>query len=274
MSSKVAKLVGAYRQHLGVPWQPGLAPIQRVIFAVYDKTDELRLRANVEEFALVTQQLGKRWLLIDLTESFPQWMAAQEYRDAYFESPDDLDGYPAGELTEFLALLVEQLKQRIEADAGPDRHQDNWGLIFDAVGREPPNMPPCRLAPLFDNGTSLGHERFPIRVAGWTDARLDQYIDKGTHHVKSSLSTEQGVQGHLSLLRYVLNDWGQHIDLDLLRGRIDFSQDDLILCIADLVHLPVAVPMSAERMRFSCRLLVRRHALLRALLNAPAEPPA
>lgn len=153
-----------------------------------------------------------------------------------------------------------------------DRHQDNWGLIFDAVGREPPNMPPCQLAPLFDNGTSLGHERFPNRVAGWTDARLDQYIDKGTHHVKSSLSTEHGVQGHLSLLRYVLNHWGQHIDLDLLRGRIDFSQHDLILCIADLVHLPVAVPITAERMRFVCRLTVRRHALLRALLNAPAEP--
>lgn len=120
MSSKLAKLVAAYRQHLGVPWQSGLAPIQRVIFAVYDKTDELRLRANVDEFALVTQQLGKQWLLIDLTNTFPEWMAAQEYRDAYFESPEDLDGYPAGELTEFLASLIKQLEQRIEAEAGPD----------------------------------------------------------------------------------------------------------------------------------------------------------
>ena len=50
MSSKVAKLVSAYRQHLTVPWQAGLAAIQRVIFAVYDKADELRLRANIEEF--------------------------------------------------------------------------------------------------------------------------------------------------------------------------------------------------------------------------------
>ena len=30
MSSKVAKLVTAYRQHLTVPWQTGLAAIQRV----------------------------------------------------------------------------------------------------------------------------------------------------------------------------------------------------------------------------------------------------
>lgn len=120
MSSKVAKLVSAYRQHLTVPWQAGLAAIQRVIFAVYDKADELRLRANVEEFALVTQQAGKQWLLLDVTNAFPEWMAAQEYRDAYFESPEDLAGYQAGELTEFIADLTATLKARIATQAGPD----------------------------------------------------------------------------------------------------------------------------------------------------------
>lgn len=120
MSSKVAKLVSAYRQHLSVPWQAGLAAIQRVIFAVYDKADELRLRANVEEFALATQQADKHWLLLDLTNAFPEWMAGQEYRDAYFESPEDLAGYQTGELTEFIAHLNTQLKARITAEAGPD----------------------------------------------------------------------------------------------------------------------------------------------------------
>lgn len=120
MSSKLTKLLAAYRQHLTVPWQSGLAAIQRVIFAVYDKADELRLRANVEEFALATQQAGKQWLLLDLTDSFPQWMAAQEYRDAYFESPEDLAGYQTGELTEFVADVANTLKQRIAAESGPD----------------------------------------------------------------------------------------------------------------------------------------------------------
>jgi hypothetical protein len=120
MSSKVAKLASAYRQHLTVPWQAGLAAIQRVIFAVYDKADELRLRANVDEFALVTQQAGKQWLLLDVTNAFPEWMASQEYRDAYFESPEDLAGYQTGELTEFIADLNAKLKSRISAEAGPD----------------------------------------------------------------------------------------------------------------------------------------------------------
>ena len=120
MSSKVTKLASAYRQHLTVPWQAGLAAIQRVIFAVYDKADELRLRANVEEFALVTQQAGKQWLLLDVTNAFPEWMSAQEYRDAYFECPEDLAGYQTGELTEFIAHLTAKLKARISAEAGPN----------------------------------------------------------------------------------------------------------------------------------------------------------
>lgn len=120
MSSKVAKLVSAYRQHLTVPWQAGLAAIQRVIFAVYDKADELRLRANVEEFALATQQAGKKWLLLDVTNAFPEWMAAQEYRDAYFESPEDLSGYQSGELTEFVSDLNAKLSARISAEADAD----------------------------------------------------------------------------------------------------------------------------------------------------------
>ena len=120
MSSKVSKLVSTYRQHLTVPWQAGLAAVQRVIFAVYDKSDELRLRANVEEFALVTQQAGKLWLIIDVTNAFPIWMVGQENREAYFECPEDLSGYPGGELTEFMADLIAQLKTRIAAEATPD----------------------------------------------------------------------------------------------------------------------------------------------------------
>jgi hypothetical protein len=113
MSSKVNKLAAVYKQHLDVPWQEGVAGIQRVIFAVYDKTDELRLRANLDEFQLVTQQANKKWLLIDVTQAFPDWMAKQEYRDAYFESPEDLAGYQSGELTQFVSDLIDLLKEQV-----------------------------------------------------------------------------------------------------------------------------------------------------------------
>lgn len=120
MSSKLSKLIGAYRQHLTVPWQGGLAAIQRVIFAVYDKTDELRLRAHIDEFALVTQQAGKHWLKLDVTNAFPEWMASQEYREAYFRRPARMANYQTGELTEFVTDLILKLKAQIAAQAGPD----------------------------------------------------------------------------------------------------------------------------------------------------------
>ena len=118
MPSRISKLVCAYKQHLSVPWQTGLAAIQRVIFAVYDKSDELRLRASIDEFELATQQAGKKWLLIDVTDAFPVWMAGQEYRDAYFDSPEDLAGYQTGELGEFVAHLCASIQARIDSEAG------------------------------------------------------------------------------------------------------------------------------------------------------------
>jgi len=118
--NKISKLLHAYKEHLAVPWQDGLAAIQRVIFAVYDKTDELRLRASIGEFEIATQQAAHDWLLIDVTNAFSGWMAEQEYRDAYFESPEDLVGYHTGEITKFVQTFIQQLRQRIAEEAGPN----------------------------------------------------------------------------------------------------------------------------------------------------------
>ena len=113
MSNRINKLLSAYKDFLSVPKQEGLAAIQRVIFAVYDKTDELRLRNVIDEFSLVTKEAGEKWLLIDITNAFPKWMVEQEYKDAYFECPDDMAGYQTGELVEFTSSLIDDLKDQI-----------------------------------------------------------------------------------------------------------------------------------------------------------------
>jgi hypothetical protein len=118
--SKLDKLVYAYHEHISLPWQAGLAAIQRVIFAVYDKNEELRLRAHLGEFELETKQSGHEWLQIDVTNAFPDWMNAQEYRESYFENPEDLVGYQNGEITEFINALIADLKQNITSHSGPD----------------------------------------------------------------------------------------------------------------------------------------------------------
>jgi len=52
MSSRLKRLLHNYQNHISVPWQKGLAGVQKVIFVVYDKTDELRFRARLTELKL------------------------------------------------------------------------------------------------------------------------------------------------------------------------------------------------------------------------------
>ncbi|MFN9977030.1 MAG: DUF1788 domain-containing protein, partial [Phycisphaerae bacterium] len=76
--SKVKRLLNSYARFIEVPWRDDAAAAQRVIFCVYHETDELRLRARIEEFELATTNAGHRWALFDLTDTFSGWMAGQK----------------------------------------------------------------------------------------------------------------------------------------------------------------------------------------------------
>lgn len=90
--SKLKNLLREYERYISIPWQQGLAGAQRVVFIVYDKVDELRFRSMVDEFEIATKDVGHNWKLLDLTNSFPKWMANLDYHDTYFEAPEDVDG--------------------------------------------------------------------------------------------------------------------------------------------------------------------------------------
>jgi len=89
--SSIEALVQAYRQFVSLPWESHLAGPQKVWFALYNPLDERRLRAQVGEFEIATKKAQHNWHLCDLTDCFSTWMTAQEYRQAYFESPEDLE---------------------------------------------------------------------------------------------------------------------------------------------------------------------------------------
>ena len=113
MSNRLNRLIRSYSSFISIPWMRGLADEQRVLFAVYHKEDELKLRARIEEFRLATESAGHPWLELDITRLFPEWMAGQKYREDYFEDPDDLKPkYKA-----FVRQSVDKLAERIQLEA-------------------------------------------------------------------------------------------------------------------------------------------------------------
>lgn len=89
--SYVDELVAAYSRFVALPWQQNLAPPQRVWMAVYPPEHERRLRLHVPAFRAATNEHHHPWALVDVTKSFETWMAAHDYRDAYFEDPELLE---------------------------------------------------------------------------------------------------------------------------------------------------------------------------------------
>jgi hypothetical protein len=109
----IEKLLTAYERFVKLPWDPVIAGPQRVWFAVYSPAEERRLRARLVGFEAATLSAGRRWRHVDITQAFARWMASQEYREAYFEEPPDLE--PA--LDSFREALGAQVR---EALCSPD----------------------------------------------------------------------------------------------------------------------------------------------------------
>lgn len=88
--SEIQALAQAYERFVKLLWDANLAGPQKVWFVIYAPEQERRLRLHISDFEMATKRAKHGWRLIDLTDSFATWMAQHEYRDAYFESPDDM----------------------------------------------------------------------------------------------------------------------------------------------------------------------------------------
>ncbi len=106
-------LAKAYERFVRLPWDQTLAGEQRIWFAIYEPAQERRLRLRIPEFEVATKNAGHGWAHVDLTDAFAHWMAAHEYRDAYFESPDDM----ALALEDLATAIIAQLRDALTEPA-------------------------------------------------------------------------------------------------------------------------------------------------------------
>lgn len=103
---RIEELADHYAKHVALPWERGVAGAQRVVMVVYDKEAERMLRARRQLFATATEAAGHDWHELDLSDAFAAWLAADDFRDAYFESPEDLELKLKTELLDVLAGKV------------------------------------------------------------------------------------------------------------------------------------------------------------------------
>ena len=89
--NRISRLAQVYKRHISAPWQETIAGAQRVVMIIYRREEERALRRRLDEFEQATRDAGRQWILVDATRWFAEWMAAHEYREAYFEDPELLE---------------------------------------------------------------------------------------------------------------------------------------------------------------------------------------
>ena len=114
---RIEKLAEQYGRYVSLPWQKGLAGAQRAIFVVYNKTDERRLANRKELFALATVEAGHTWKECDLINAFSRWMSGLDYRDSYFESPEDLGLKLDEDFLEYVVAILHEALTAPDADS-------------------------------------------------------------------------------------------------------------------------------------------------------------
>jgi hypothetical protein len=115
--ARIEDLAERYGLHIATPWQRTIAGAQRVVMVVYDKELERTLRARKVAFETASRAAGHDWYEVDVSGTFAEWMAGEEYREAYFASPEDLQLKLEADFPEYVAERIRATLTRTDVTA-------------------------------------------------------------------------------------------------------------------------------------------------------------
>ncbi|WP_253343327.1 HIRAN domain-containing protein [Proteus mirabilis] len=148
-----------------------------------------------------------------------------------------------------------------------DRHQENWGFVFRKVEKKENGdwVLDVRLSPLYDNGTSLGHEKKTSKIACWGNYLIDNYLDNGFHHVRISREEPDCRLQHFELV--IAFAYHNASYKQMFIEKLKFDIDTLKHKIYELCKLDIDVNLTPERAEWIIRLLTRRYQRISLILN-------
>lgn len=117
--NRLDRLIAKFEAVAARPWSQSLAGAQRVWMVVYDPADERRLRLRLDEFAQAARSAGHLLQWCDLTTAFPDWMSTLDYKESYFEHPEDLlvDKGPLAQFRSYAAGLIREVLQQSDSES-------------------------------------------------------------------------------------------------------------------------------------------------------------
>ena len=143
-----------------------------------------------------------------------------------------------------------------------DRHQDNWGIIWQLRDAK---LFSARLTPIFDNGTSMGHEISPSNIIKFNNpAHIERYIRRGTHHMKWDIKDENKTS-HIEFMKLFTSKYPD--TMPIVDKLTSYSSGDLDAILNILCKFDIPVPLTQERAELMSKLVIARTRKLRESLN-------
>lgn len=124
--ARIENLLKNYERHVSIPWSKTNAGAERIWIAVYEPSEETRLRLRHGDFENVTTKAGHNWVEIDLTNAFPEWLAKEEYLESYFKEPESL--------VYLLDDMIEKIGLRITSTISSATDPGNTVFALTGVG--------------------------------------------------------------------------------------------------------------------------------------------
>lgn len=106
----VDRLNDALKAQLRMPWNMDQSGGERVWFLVFDPDKLRQVMARKAVFQLAVEDAGRRWVEIDLSHAFGEWMGSHRYAERFFSRPSRAKAIP----NDFAHYLVADIQQRID----------------------------------------------------------------------------------------------------------------------------------------------------------------
>ena len=169
--NSVERLDEVLKLQLRHPWSQDRSGGERVWFLVFDPDNLRKVIARKDLFRLTTEAAGKRWIEVDVSDTFGTWMGEHRYADRYFARPRRATTI----VNDFATDLVADIARQIEAQEADDQTllvmtgtEALFGITkLSHITRMIEDLIPGRLLVFFPGEYNEPHYRFLDARDGW-----------------------------------------------------------------------------------------------------------